>query len=116
MDKLNKAIFDKILNETDLINLIEKEVDEILLDGKINLYDIPHIIFIIYSLIKHRNIYHDQLPTIFKMVLIHTLQKYNLEDVEHSKLDYMINKSIHLLFYNVNFNFLHKIYKFLCIF
>ena len=102
MDELNKWNFEKITSESFIMGMICGQIDEVLLDDILHLYNIQDVVLIVYDALKHRNIYHDQMSIVLKMVSIHVIQKYDMNEGMHSKLDAVLDKSIELLFYKPN--------------
>jgi hypothetical protein len=102
MDELNKWNFEKITSESFIMRMIYDQIDEVLIDNILHLYNIQDVVLIVYDALKHRNIYHDQMSLVLKMVSIHIIQKYEINEDMQSKLDTVLNKSIELLFYKPN--------------
>jgi hypothetical protein len=102
MDELNLTNFDKIIKEKFLMSIIHGQIEELLIDSLLHLHHVQDVVLIVYDMIKNRNIYHDQMPVVLKMVAIHLLQSYDLNNNIHNKLDAVLDKSIELLFYKPN--------------
>ena len=90
-----------LINDTEFLKRVENSLQNILSDGKVDLYDAPEIIFIIidtYNSLYKFKLDSDDLPIIIKFVYNYIIENFNLIPSE-KRLDFerLVDSGIKLL-------------------
>jgi hypothetical protein len=98
-------VLDKLLLEQDFSKTLEKAIENIMKDGKIDQYDIPEIILIIGELVTRTpslNLSSENLTDIIKKLFDLLCTKYNLIQDENQKetFERLLESSIKLFLIN----------------
>ena len=99
-----KYIHDIINNNPELLNNIQESIDSIILDGKIDVYDIPKIILLISQIYKSNCIKNINIINIIKFTLdcILKFKYFSLPNVESIIIENIIENSLSLLAMNID--------------
>lgn len=90
-----------LIKDKDFNEMLERQIKEIMKDGKVNAYDIPEIIMIItecYNNVGRVKLTYEQLPDILNDIVTYIFNKFNLmPDEEEEQFRKMINMAIRLV-------------------
>lgn len=98
-------LLDKLMLDDDFSNTLEKSINNIMKDGKIDMYDIPEIVLIISELVTKTptiTLTADNLTDLVAELITFITKKYNVEivDANNESFKRILNSSIKLLLFN----------------
>ena len=90
-----------IVSDKDFIGNVEKQIKEILKDGRVDTRDVPEIMLIVtecYNNIKNVKVTYEMLPNILEEIVDYILETYCvIPDDQEKELKDMINMAIKLI-------------------
>jgi hypothetical protein len=98
-------LLDKLMLDDDFSSVLEKSINAIMKDGKIDMYDIPEIVLIISELITKTptiTLTVENLTDLVSELITFITKKYNITivDTETENFKRILNSSIKLLLFN----------------
>jgi len=98
-------LLDKLMLDDDFSNTLEKSINNIMKDGKIDMYDIPEIVLIISELVTKSptiTLTSENLSDLVAELITFITKKYNITivDTENENFKRVLNSSIKLLLFN----------------